>query len=131
MPNTDLSPLDPEACKTVSEKGKSKSLLAAYATAAENNDLDYYKDILIQHAQAMEEEAEKQAARQEKKHKADKKKRKSDAKGKAADDEDVEMEDAEDAAEVKKSSKKRKKAADSDDEATEKVRFPRPARSAH
>jgi hypothetical protein len=96
-------------------------LLNAYAKAAENNGLDHYKDMLMEHAAAMDEEHAKVVARNVKKPKAEKKKRKSDANDKA-DDEDVEMEDVDEEAEVKKSSKKRKKAADSDDEDAEKVR---------
>lgn len=91
--------------------------------AAENNDLDHYKDMLREHSQAMEDEVLKQeAAKSAKKPKAEKKKRKSDAKGKAEDEEDVDMEDVDESEDVKKSSKKRKKAADSDDEGAEKVR---------
>ena len=124
IPNTDLSDLDPESCKDAPEKGKTKALIAAYVKAAENNDLDHYKDMLREHSQAMEEEVLKQeAAKSAKKPKAEKKKRKSDAKGKAEDDDDVDMEEADGSEEVKKSSKKRKKAVDSDDEGAEKVRL--------
>lgn len=122
-----MSELDPESCKDVPEKGKAKALIAAYAKAAENNDLEHYKDMLREHSRAMEEEAEKQeaaeAAKSAKKPKAEKKKRKSDAKAKVDDDEDIDMEDADGSEDVKKSSKKRKKALDSDDEGTEKVCF--------
>ncbi|ETN42900.1 uncharacterized protein HMPREF1541_02058 [Cyphellophora europaea CBS 101466] len=127
IPNTDLADLDPEQCKNASEKGKTKALVAAYAVAAENHDLDHFKNMLAEHAKAMEEDEirkhEEQQAKLEAKSKAkaDKKKRKSEPKPKAADDdEDLEMADVDDSAEVKKSSKKRKKVADSDDEAVEK-----------
>ncbi|KAL2410816.1 hypothetical protein ABEF95_001954 [Exophiala dermatitidis] len=117
IPNTDLTPLNPEECKDVSEKGKSKSLLAAYEVAAENHDLQYFKDMLDEHAAAMQADIEAREAREaEKAAKSDKKRRKSEAK--VVDTEDVEMEDAEPA--PKKSSKKRKKEADSDDEESEK-----------
>ena len=120
IPNTDLGDLNPEDCKDVAEKGKAKSLIAAYHVASEGHDLQYFKTMLLEHAKAMEEDDARKAELQaEKADKASKKKRKSVAK---ADDEDVDMDDAEDAAEVKKSSKKRKKAAESDDEETEKVR---------
>lgn len=111
--NTDLSPLDPEQCKDVSEKGKSKPLIEAYKVAAENNDLQHYKDILAEHQRMIEEEIqaqeEREAAKAAKKSKG---KRKSTA---AKDeDEDVDMADSPD---VKpKSAKKRKKDVDSDGE---------------
>ena len=118
MPNTDLGDLKPEDCKDVSEKGKSKSLIAAYQVAAEGHDLDYFKNMLMEHAKALEEdELRRQELAEQKAAKADKKKRKSETK---VEDDDVDMADADDA-EVKKSAKKRKKAAESDDEAPEKV----------
>jgi hypothetical protein len=121
IPNTDLTDLDPEECKNVNEKGKSKQLIAAYQVAAEGHDLAYFKNMLTEHALAMEaDEASKAEKAAEKAEKAAKKKRKSEAK---VQDEDVDMEDVDDTAETKKSSKKRKKAADSDDEETEKVRL--------
>ncbi|KIW16850.1 hypothetical protein PV08_04040 [Exophiala spinifera] len=113
--NTDLTPLNPEDCKDVPEKGKSKTLLAAFEVAAEGHDLDYFKNMLNEHNAAMQAEIDAKEAREaEKAAKADKKKRKSEAKIET----DVEMEDAE--AAPKKSSKKRKKEADSDDETSEK-----------
>lgn len=127
IPNTDLTPLKPDDCKDVAEKGKSKALVAAYHVAEQGHDLQYFKDMLLDHAKAMQEDderrqaklAEKAAARAEKAAaKPEKKKRKSEAKV-AADD--VEMEDADDDADVKKSAKKRKKEAESDDDETEKV----------
>ncbi|EXJ80677.1 hypothetical protein A1O3_06961 [Capronia epimyces CBS 606.96] len=114
--NTDLTPLNPDDCKDVAEKGKAKSLLAAYQVAAENHDLEYFKAMLDDHAAALQAEIEAKEAREaEKAAKVDKKKRKSEAK---VETEDVEMEDAE--AAPKKSSKKRKKEADSEDEESEK-----------
>jgi len=120
IPNTDLTPLEPEQCKDVSEKGKAKSLVEAYKVASEGHDLKHFKEMLYEHDRATREderlraefEAEKAA---EKAAKADKKKRKPEVKV----DDDVEMEDAEEA--PKKSSKKRKKGTESDDEQTEKV----------
>lgn len=104
----------------MSEKGKSKSLLAAYEVAAENHDLQYFKNMLDDHAAALQAEIDAKEAREaEKAAKADKKKRKSEVK---ADTDDVEMDDAEPA--PKKSSKKRKKEADSEDEESEKVSMP-------
>ncbi len=119
IPNTDLNPLSPEDCKEVSEKGKAKSLLAAYEVASEGHDLTYFKEMLAAHASAMAEEEQRiQEIAAEKAAKAERKKRKSEAKVEA---DDVDMEDADNAAEVKKSAKKRKKVAESDDEEPEKV----------
>ncbi|KAK6364884.1 hypothetical protein LTS17_011788 [Exophiala oligosperma] len=113
--NTDLTPLNPEDCKDVPEKGKSKNLLAAYQVASEGHDIDFFKNMLNEHNAALQADIDAKEAREaEKAAKADKKKRKSEAKV----DTDVEMGDAE--AAPKKSSKKRKKEADSDDEASEK-----------
>lgn len=117
IPNTDLTPLDPEQCKDVPEKGKAKALLEAYKVAAEGHDLQHFKDMLLQHEAALQEDEVRKAEKDaEKAAKADKKKRKSEVKA----DEDVEMEDVE--AAPKKSSKKRKKDAESDEEEPEKVR---------
>lgn len=113
--------MTPDDCKDVSEKGKSKSLLEAYKVAAEGHDLEYFKNMLEQHAAAIREDEEAREAKEaEKAEKADRKKRKSDAK--LAKSDDVDMEDADSS--PKKSSKKRKKDAESDDEETEKVRTP-------
>ncbi|KAL9036070.1 MAG: hypothetical protein Q9214_006298, partial [Letrouitia sp. 1 TL-2023] len=96
-------------CKDTTEKGKSKPLLAAYEKAAEQNGLDYFKDMLADHQKAVKEDLEAQAERDAKK--AHKSKRKST---------DVTMEDAEDmdvddeAEGPKPKSKKRKKEFDSD-----------------
>lgn len=124
IPNTDLTPLNPEECKDVTEKGKSKALIAAYQVAAENHDLQHFKEILAEHENALQAEAEKREQREaEKAAKAERKKRKSDAAAvvAAAADEDVDMEGADEVTERKKSSKKRKKEPESDDEEPEKV----------
>lgn len=119
MPNTDLTPLDPASIDTDDTKGKSKPLVAAFAKAAEDNDLQHYKDMLADHQKAVKEEQEAQAERDAKK--SAKGKRKSvDASAAAADDED-EMDVDEDEEEPKPKSKKRKKEADSDGE--EKVKL--------
>lgn len=122
QPNTDLIPFDLDNIKKEVESGnstkKNKLLWEAYEIAAEGHDLNYFKDLLVKHEQAVQEdELAKEAKREEKAEKAAKKaaKRKSTA---AADDEDVEMGDADDtvSASAKKSkpSKKRKKEADSE-----------------
>lgn len=116
IPNTDLTPLDPEQCKDVSEKGKAKSLIEAYKVAAEGHDLAHFKEMLRLHVQAMQEDERLREQREaEKAAKAEKKKRKSEVKV----DDDVEMEDVEEA--PKKPSKKRKKDVESDDDEPEKV----------
>lgn len=118
IPNTELHALDPEACKTATEKGKSKDLYAAYQIAAEQHDLQFFKEMLADHQAAMLEDSEAKAT------KSKKGKRKS--KDAVDDAEDVDMEDAEDGMDVDddeaetkaKGSKKRKKATDSDGETT-------------
>ncbi|KAI9720383.1 MAG: hypothetical protein M1812_002889 [Candelaria pacifica] len=123
--NTDLQTLDPEACKTTTEKGKSKDLYAAYQVAAEQHDLQYFKDMLADHQAAMLEDPEAKAT------KSKKGKRKS--KDAVEDAEDVDMEDADDGADVDddeaeakpKGSKKRKKATDSDGESTKPAKTPK------
>ncbi|KAL5376348.1 hypothetical protein DPSP01_010574 [Paraphaeosphaeria sporulosa] len=126
QPNTDLIPFDLDAIKKEVESGnsakKNKQLWEAFQIAAEGHDLNYFKDVLVSHEQAIQEDdLIKEAKREEKAEKAAKKaanKRKSTA---AVDDEDVEMGDADDttAASAKKAkpSKKRKKEdSDGDDE---------------
>lgn len=113
MPNTDLTPLDPASIDTDDTKGKSKPLVAAYAKASEDNDLQHFKDMLADHQKAVKEEQEAQAERDAKK--SAKGKRKSVDTAAAADDED-EMDIDEDEEEPKPKSKKRKKEADSDGE---------------
>lgn len=129
MPNTDLKPLDPESCKNVSEKSKSKALLAAYAVASENHDLQHFKSLLADHQEALQaenEEREAQAAAKAaaKAEKDAKKKRKST--DVVEDDEDVEMEDAEEGDKSSKASKKRKKSTADTDAESEKVSWPFP-----
>lgn len=119
--NTELTPLDPETCKEISEKAKSKNLMAAYELAAENHDLAYFKEMLVDHQRFIEEEEEAKAEREAKK--ASKAKRKSVDTSATADNENGgvdEMDVDEDAGETKPKSKKRKKEADSDGD-TEKV----------
>ena len=125
IPNTDLTPLDPESCKDVSEKGKNKHLIAAYKVAAENHDLQYFKNLLADHQRAVQQEAEEREARAAAKaaakaEKEDKKKKRKSV-DVAEEAEDVEMGDADEEDKKKaKSAKKRKKDAESDVE-TEKV----------
>lgn len=111
MPNTELTPLDVESVTDAPEKGKSKLLLAAYEKAAEQNDLDYFKEMLVDHQKAIQEDQEAQAQREAKK--ASKAKRKSqDAAAQTAAVEEMEVD--EEVPEPKPKSKKRKKDLDSD-----------------
>ncbi|MCJ1378195.1 hypothetical protein MMC17_001291 [Xylographa soralifera] len=112
--NSELSPLTPEECKDIADKGKSKSLLEAYKIASEGHDLAYFKAMLADHMAAMQEDADEKAEREAKK--ASKAKRKSgQVSAVTADDEDAdEMDVDEDGAESKPKSKKRKKSLESD-----------------
>lgn len=114
IPNTELTPLDVESetTKNPVEKGKSKTLLAAYGKAAENNDLAHFKTMLADHQKAVEIDEEIKEEKAAKKTK--KASRKSGDAAAVADDVD-EMEIDDEAAAEKPKSKKRKKADDSDD----------------
>ena len=125
--NTELLPFDIDEVKKDVESGnqakKNKALWEAYQIAAEGHDLSHFKQMLLAHEQALQEDAEQREQKElQKKEKAEKAaKRKSTA---ADESEDVEMEDAGDAAPSAKkanSSKKRKKADESDGE-NDKVR---------
>ncbi|EDN06145.1 conserved hypothetical protein [Histoplasma mississippiense (nom. inval.)] len=112
IPNTDLTPLDPESCKDVNEKGKTKSLVEAYRVAAENHDLQYFKDMLADHQRALEQDQEEREARAAAKAaKQEKKKRKSMD---VTDEQEDETADV--GTEKRKSTKKRKKDVESDAE---------------
>ena len=120
IPNTELTPLDVESELTTNpvEKGKSKTLLAAYGKAAENNGLAHFKTMLADHQKAIEIDEEIKEEKAAKKTK--KPSRKSVDAAPVADDAE-EMEIDEETAAEKPKSKKRKKAEDSDD-GDEKVR---------
>jgi hypothetical protein len=127
--NTALQPVTIDDIKAEIEAGnngkkkKAKALWEAYQVAAKGHDLQYFKNLLANHEEAMQLDAvEKTAADAQKQEPKDKKKRKSSA---AVVDEDVDMdEDAEEEPSEKKSkqTKKRKKGDDSDGE-PEKVRL--------
>lgn len=120
IPNTDLTPLDPEQCKDVSEKGKQKQLIAAFKVAAEGHDLQYFKNLLAEHQRAIQQEAEeREAAATEKaalkaQKEAAKEEKKKKRKSIVTETEDVEMADAVDGDKKAKSTKKRKKDVGSD-----------------
>ncbi|KAI9878261.1 MAG: hypothetical protein M1830_001440 [Pleopsidium flavum] len=129
MPNTDLTALGPQACKDFPEKGKTKSLIAAYEIAGEQHDLAYFKEMLADHQRAMQEDSELRAQREAKKQKKGKRKS-TDAPedGEDIDMDDVEGMEAEDAGgDSKPKSKKRKKSLDSDGEAEKPSKTPKTA----
>ena len=99
-----------ESIKNPAEKGKSKTLLAAYAKASEANDLTHFKNMLADHQKAL---AEDQAEREERAAKKAKKASRKSADAATLADEDEMDVDNEDGA-AKSKSKKRKKAEDSD-----------------
>jgi hypothetical protein len=114
--NSDLEELDMDEVKLLvenDERGKkTKALWDAYQIAAEDNDLDHFKTMLLEHERARirdaQEKAEKESKKNAKKEKASKVKA----------EEDVDMDDA-DAGEHKPKKtvpKKRKKEPESEDE---------------
>jgi hypothetical protein len=116
--------MDVDTVGNVSDKMR-KDLQAAHLLAAEQNDLDYFKDILANFmqakaAEAAEKEAAK-AAKQASKEASKSKQRKSISKAVVDEDEDVEMEDAAedqnsegDGASAEKPKKTKKRKADED-----------------
>lgn len=120
IPNTELTPLDVESetTKNPVEKGKSKTLLAAYSKAAENNDLTHFKAMLADHQKAIEIDEE---LKEEKAAKKTKKPSRKSGDAAAVPDDGEEMDIDDEPATEKPKSKKRKKAEDSD-EAEEKVK---------
>lgn len=120
MPNTDLTPLETATIDPTDTKGKSKPLAAAYAKAAEENDLQHYKDMLADHQKAVKEEQEAQAERDAKKSAKAKRKSVDASATPAVDDDEMDIDDEEE--EPKPKSKKRKKGVESDVE--EKVIAP-------
>ena len=117
MPNTELTPLEPddESVKSPPEKGKSKMLLAAYAKAAEANDLQHFKTMLVEHQKALQQDIEDREALAAEKASAKKSKKSRKSSTAVAEDAD-EMDVDDDEAAEKPKSKKRKKADDSDNE---------------
>ncbi|ELR10489.1 hypothetical protein VC83_04786 [Pseudogymnoascus destructans] len=116
-PNTDLEPLDTSVVGDVPQGKMSKSLYAAYQLAAENHDLDHYKNVLreFEVSRRRDEKAAKEAIdakKAAKEAKASAKKGKKTKEVVQDEDEDVEMADAgADEAEKEdkpKASKKRK-----------------------
>jgi chromatin remodeling complex protein RSC6 len=97
---------------------KKKALWEAFEIAAQEHDLQHFKDVLNEHEKAMAADVEERAAVEVKKQETkEKKKRKSLA---TVEDDDVDMEDAEDddgeTPAKKKQTKKRKKTDESEGE---------------
>ncbi|CAK7199609.1 hypothetical protein SEUCBS139899_002292 [Sporothrix eucalyptigena] len=108
VPNQDMNELDPEKARDAINDKMRKDLQQAHLLAAENNSLDYYKDLLRQFQEEKEEaeEAKRQAAEAKRLAASTPKK------SKKAKDEDVDMldvpDDDDEAAASTKKSKKRK-----------------------
>lgn len=118
IPNMDLKPITPEECKDVSEKNKSKKLVSAYGVASEGHDLPYFKGLLADHQNAVQQENEAEEAKAAAKAEKQSKKNKRKSTDVVEEDEDVEMEDADEPAKKPKSTKKRKKSVDADGESS-------------
>ena len=105
-----------------SEKGKSKTLLAAYEKASEANGLDHFKMMLVEHQKALQEDIAMQEERAAKKaEKAKKAAARKSTEAAIEDEDDMDIDD--DVGAEKPRSKKRKKTAD-DSDADEKVGHP-------
>lgn len=115
--NTDLQELDLDAIKTEVATGdrgkKSHALFGAYEVAAEEHDLKWFKDMLIQHENSerlrREEEIRLEAERKEKEIEKEEKRKAKLTKAAKDGDGDVAMDDAD--APKKKADKKRKKSS--------------------
>jgi hypothetical protein len=128
--NYDLLPFNVDDVKkeveSINPTKKNKALSEAYVIASEGHDLDWFKAMLADHEQAMQEDIlTKQAKAEEKAKKADKTAKRKSTAGDVSDD--VDMDDVGDetapSAKKAKASKKRKKEDDSDGE-PEKVGLP-------
>ncbi|KFY16945.1 hypothetical protein V491_05162 [Pseudogymnoascus sp. VKM F-3775] len=120
VPNTDLEPLDTSVIGSIPQGKLSKSLYAAYQLAAENHDLDHFKNVLREFEATRRDEKAAQEAAKAAKASAKKGKKAKDVV--QDEDEDVEMADV---GEVEKEdkpkvSKKRKAVADDDEISTPK-----------
>jgi hypothetical protein len=116
--NTDLQRLDIDEIKDIVDRGdqgkRSKNLWEAYGIAAENHELQHFRDMLNEHDKLLQEEQELLLAKEEEKQeKQAKREKKSKAKAAVDADGDVDMADS-DAPPKKKPTNKRKKASDED-----------------
>lgn len=124
--NTALQKLDIDAVKKEVKTGntmkKKKALWEAFVIASEEHDLEWFKDMLQGHEEAMQVDLEEQEVKEAvKKEKKEKKARKSTAPVESGDDEMGDVDDeGKTPAKKAKQSKKRKKEDDSEGE-SEKV----------
>lgn len=125
--NADLTPLDFSVCAEAQTKGKKKDLQDAYAIAAGQHDIDYYKNLLKEHERAREEELEEQAAIQAEKETKSAKKGKRKSSVVAEPDEDTAMESVNETPANGKNGTKRRKKVNETDVEDEKVGFMLPA----
>ncbi|CAK7266297.1 hypothetical protein SEPCBS57363_002019 [Sporothrix epigloea] len=111
VPNQDMSDLDPEKAVDMINDKMRKDLQQAHYLAAENNSLEFYKELLRQFQEDKEEaeEAKRQAAEAKRMAQATPKKSK-----KAAIDEDVDMMDVPDDENATASTKSKKRKAEED-----------------
>lgn len=127
--NTDLTRLSLDEVRAAVEKDeqgkKAKNLWEAWKVAAEGHDLEYFKQLLMDHEKAMAEDAEERAAKEA--EKAEKAAKKAKRKSKGSEEEDVEMEDAAGSSDStsKKSAKKRKKDADAEADGEKPAKTPK------
>ena len=115
-----MNPLDPSSdeVQNFQEKGKTKQLIAAYATAKQASDLESFKTMLVEHEKAIQDDLALQEERAAKKvEKAKRAAARKDSEVKNDDDMDVDKP----AGTEKAKTKKRKKTGDDIDE-DEKVR---------
>ena len=127
MINTALTPLNPEECKTLPSGRIAKDLQQAWEIAAQNPDLDYFKNILkgwqeekalrVKEMREAEEEEARLIAEGVKQKAADASTKKKAGRKSKGGDGDVDMEDA------PKSTKKRKNGADNDADKVSKTRL--------
>ncbi|KAK8056678.1 hypothetical protein PG993_001905 [Apiospora rasikravindrae] len=126
--NTDLAELDPETVKDLISTKMRKDLQQAHILAAEQNELEHYKQLLLdfQEAKLAEEEA-KAAKAQAKKEKTEKKTNKKSEATAVDEDDDVEMADAgeDDEVPVKKPKSSKKRKAEEETARSDSVKKPK------
>lgn len=123
-PNTDLEDIDLDTIGEEAQGKKSKALYAAYQLAAEKHPLAYFENLLeeFEESRKAEEEAKEAAKAAKSSSKKSKKSKQTVVDDEEEIDEDIEMADVEETEKEQKpkASKKRKAATDDDDIATPK-----------
>ncbi|KAI9792575.1 MAG: hypothetical protein M1816_002095 [Peltula sp. TS41687] len=143
MVNTDLFDLDLDAIEDQPKKPRKGAIDEAYKIAAEKHSLEWFKEVIKAHNEAIAAEEDEGAEAEEEQAKADAevkrpkaKKRKSKAAAEEVQDVDMEdvdqmeFEDQEPEPEKKSKSKKRKKDVDSDGEDSKPAKTPKTAKKA-